>query len=423
MVTGPDGVQQPKVLLLKSTLMVDDDVNGEYITLKKLNFMVMPAVLISRVVSATREIAQGMEAELRRKDNREVRRDLDNCITQTKGKGASMSGKRTSEGAMKPASGGAQEADVEPEDCEHAAMKVASWNGLVQELCSLRTRMPALILCDDESVQRRSELEYYQQGSPFYFKGVVPGPTKCHVFCKVWREGDPRTNRKNILDEMKFYNQANSAGVPSPKVVKSLTATDVDCLTQKLSRYHILVTEYHRNDDVGENDILIFALSLVCAVGKLHAIGILHCDIKPSNVLWDAHEKQVVLVDFGHAQNAANALGYGATKKYEAPEISHGLPHSRKSDAYCTGKTLAAIVNAFTKPFAVEIMPVIELLLLEAPEERLSVEKADDALSLLLQHKSKNVTWHAEETTTARAKRPRDVAEISRTTSLRDEMS
>jgi Protein kinase domain len=420
---GPEGAQRPNVLLLKSILMTDDDTEGKHITEEKLDFMVMLAVLIARVVCATRGIAERMETELKRSDKRDVRRNLDNCITQTTGT------KRTSEGGRKPASGGAQEgADVEPDDCENAAMKVASWNGQVQELRSLRTRMPALILCDDESVQRRSEMEYYQQQSPFYFQGVVPESTKSLVFCKVWREGDPRTNRKNILDKMKFYKQANSAGVPSPKVVDHLTAMDVDCFTtlggtKTPARYHILVTEYHRNDDVDENDVLIFALSLVRAVAKLHAIGLLHCDIKPSNVLWDAHKKQAVLVDFGHAQNAANAIWYEATKKYEAPEISHSLPHSEKSDAYCTGKTLAVIANAVKKPFAVEIMPVIEFLLLEAPDERWSVEKAEEMLSTLWQQKSKNVTWDAEETTPARTKRPRDAAEISRTTLSQSEMS
>jgi Protein kinase domain len=394
---GPEGAQRPNVLLLKSILMTDDDTEGKHITEEKLDFMVMLVVLIARVVCATRGIAERMETELQRSDKRDARRNLDNCVTKTQGKGSSTGAKRTSEGDRKLASGGAQEgADVEPDDYENAARKVASWNGLVQELCSFRTRMPELILCDDESVQRRSEMEYYQQQSPFYFQGVVPEPTKSLVFCKVWREGDRRTNRKNILDEIKFYKQANAAGVPSPKVVDHLTAMDVDCSTtfggiKTPARYHILVTEYHRNNDVDENDVLIFALSLVRAVAKLHAIGLLHCDIKPSNVLWDALKKEAVLVDFGHAQNAANAIWYEATKKYEAPEISHSLPHSEKSDAYCTGKTLAVIANAVKKPFAVEIMPVIEFLLLEAPEERWSVEKAEEMLSTLWQRKSKNV--------------------------------
>jgi serine/threonine protein kinase len=46
-----------------------------------------------------------------------------------------------------------------------------------------------------------------------------------------------------------------------------------------------LVTTMHREDTVEMNDLPIFGLSFVRAVLKLHLIGILHCDVKPGNVL------------------------------------------------------------------------------------------------------------------------------------------
>jgi hypothetical protein len=69
---GPEGTQQPNVLLLKSILMTDDDTEGKHITEEKLDFMVMLVVLIARVVCATRGIAERMETELQRRDKRDV---------------------------------------------------------------------------------------------------------------------------------------------------------------------------------------------------------------------------------------------------------------------------------------------------------------------------------------------------------------
>ena len=94
------------------------------------------------------------------------------------------------------------------------------------------------------------------------------------------------------------------------------------------SIYHVLVSQYHHNDAIDENDILVFALSLIRAVQKLHAIGIIHCDIKPSNILWDTTQKMVRLIDFEHAQDEDNARWYTTTSHYEAPEISQKKPHT-----------------------------------------------------------------------------------------------
>lgn len=59
--------------------------------------------------------------------------------------------------------------------------------------------------------------------------------------------------------------------------------------------------------------------------------------MKPPNIVWVPSERQVYLVDFGHAQLIEGARGYRATKEFEL-----GNEHTLASDAYTVGKTLQA---------------------------------------------------------------------------------
>jgi hypothetical protein len=73
-------------------------------------------------------------------------------------------------------------------------MAMASCNGAIRDLHfpGVRVKNAALSLWD-------RDIAYYQQESPFYFKGnMVNSPENTKVFCKVWREGDPHVNHDDI---------------------------------------------------------------------------------------------------------------------------------------------------------------------------------------------------------------------------------
>jgi len=96
----------------------------------------------------------------------------------------------------------------------------------------------------------------------------------------------------------------------------------------------------------------------VCdGVAAAHAVGVVHRDLKPGNVLLD-HEKRVKVIDFGLAKATfmhgmtATGLIIG-TPEYMAPEQVRGTPQDARTDVYALG-ALAYHLFVGRPPFAGE---------------------------------------------------------------------
>ncbi|HEY8478193.1 MAG TPA: serine/threonine-protein kinase, partial [Spirillospora sp.] len=143
-----------------------------------------------------------------------------------------------------------------------------------------------------------------------------------------------------------------------------------------------------------------------------HAAGILHRDVKPSNVLI-CEDGRILLTDFGLAVHMAKGgkavdtmpAGIEGSPAYLAPERVNGMPGVEASDLWSLGATLYLAVEGFA-PFlrchalasmmavvlgdyapperAGPLTPVIEGLLRQRPEDRLTAEETAERLARVL---------------------------------------
>lgn len=157
------------------------------------------------------------------------------------------------------------------------------------------------------------------------------------------------------------------------------------------------IDSYCREHRPGHDAVLDLFVRACAAVSHAHQQLVVHCDLKPSNILVN-RQGQPMLLDFGIAQLSNRIAGAeeaavvvfspGHTPGYASPEQQRGDHVSVASDIYSLGVVLGELLKAAGIEPGPELAAIIAMATREQPAERYaSVDALCDDLARLRTHR------------------------------------
>ena len=115
---------------------------------------------------------------------------------------------------------------------------------------------------------------------------------------------------------------------------------------------------------------LALATQICAGIGYAHRAGLVHCDVKPQNVLV-TRDDRVKVADFGIARAMSQSSMHTAsllwgTPHYFAPEQATGEPATPASDVYAIGIIIFEMLSG-QLPFEADTLPALALMHLHDP--------------------------------------------------------
>lgn len=122
------------------------------------------------------------------------------------------------------------------------------------------------------------------------------------------------------------------------------------------------IDEHVRRHGLAVAEVLALFRMVCEAVAYAHRRLVVHCDIKPGNVLVDEHGS-AKLLDFGIAQLEGRGTGdlQAMTPRYASPEQLAGAPATAATDIYSLGRTLETLLELAPQPLprATELRAIV----------------------------------------------------------------
>ncbi|WP_276328684.1 MULTISPECIES: WD40 repeat domain-containing serine/threonine protein kinase [Streptomyces violaceusniger group] len=149
---------------------------------------------------------------------------------------------------------------------------------------------------------------------------------------------------ERALREARSAGRINHPGVVAiHDVVPATAEDDAVYIVMELVKGASLADVLQRQGALPEQRVAVLGARTLEALDAAHAIGLVHRDVKPSNILTLPGD-EVKLVDFGIAHAADDTRltrhGVAGSTGYMAPELFEGDPPSPASDLWSLGATL-----------------------------------------------------------------------------------
>lgn len=183
------------------------------------------------------------------------------------------------------------------------------------------------------------------------------------VFSTVVRARDLRSNRKDVEEVAIKIIRNNDvmlkSGQQELSILKKLDGADPEnrrhcvrflssfdyrkhlCLVFESMHMNLreVLKKFGRNIGLNLGAVRAYAKQLFIALKHLRNCGVLHCDIKPDNMLVNEAKNVLKLCDFGSAMFAGEneITPYLVSRFYRAPEIILGLPYDHPLDMWSVG--------------------------------------------------------------------------------------
>lgn len=112
-----------------------------------------------------------------------------------------------------------------------------------------------------------------------------------------------------------------------------------ECMWDNL---RVALKKYTQNKGMSLQAVKAYTKQLLIGLRHIHKCGIMHCDIKPDNILISAGHNVVKICDLGSASEISEVevTPYLVSRYYRAPEIILGQEYGPPADTFAIGATL-----------------------------------------------------------------------------------
>jgi serine/threonine protein kinase len=120
-----------------------------------------------------------------------------------------------------------------------------------------------------------------------------------------------------------------------------------ELLKDNLYEFQRFTAETGGDNYFHEANLRKIARQILEALDFVHSLGLIHCDVKPENILIKSFSKvEVKLIDFGSSCFATDTLTtYVQSRAYRAPEVILGCEYGPAIDIWSLGCVLAELLT------------------------------------------------------------------------------